>query len=71
MGNHNSSGVYIEKFQLVKPMNFYQVAPTIPFNLLVDSPLLKAEWKSVSMECGGQCVMTTGTPEMPEWSAES
>ena len=63
--------LYNEEFQLVKPMNFYQVAPTIPFNLLVGSLLLKAEWKSVAMERGGQCVMTTGTPEMPEWSAES
>ena len=63
--------LYIEEFQLVKPMNSYQVAPTIPFNLLVGSLLLKAEWKSASMECGEQCVMTPGTPEMPEWSAES
>ena len=41
-----------------------------PFDLL-GSPLMKAEWRSASMECGGQCVMTPGTPGMPEWSAES
>ena len=42
----------------------------VPFDLL-GSPLMKAEWRSASMECGGRYVMTRGIPEMPEWSAES
>ena len=49
----------------------YQVVLMIPFNLLVGSSLMKAEWRYASMECGGQCVMTPGTLEMPELHAES
>ena len=41
-----------------------------PFDL-VGSPLLKAEWRSVSMECGERCAMMAGTPEMPELCADS
>jgi len=37
-----------------------------PFDLLMASLLLKAEWNSVSMECGGLCVMTTGILVMLE-----
>ena len=46
--------------------NSYQVATVAPFDWLEDSPLMKAEWKSASMECGGECVMITGGPVMPE-----
>ena len=31
-----------------------------PFGWLVDSPLMKAEWRSASMECGGQYVTLVG-----------
>ena len=51
--------------------NSYQVALMAPFNWLVDSPLMKAEWRSVSMECGGQCVMIAGVPVMPGLCADS
>ena len=32
---------------------------------------MKAEWRSASMECGGQCVMIAGTLEMPKLYADS
>ena len=30
-----------------------------------------AEWRSASMECGGQCVMMAGITMMPELCADS
>ena len=33
--------------------------------------LMKAEWSSASMECGGQCVMIAGITMMPELCADS
>ena len=51
--------------------NSYQVALMAPFDWLVDSPLMKAQWRSVSMECGGQCVMIAGVPVMPKLCADS
>ena len=42
-----------------------------PFGWLVGSPLMKAEWRSASMEYGGQCVMIAGTLVMPELCADS
>ena len=42
-----------------------------PFDWVMDGPLMKAEWRSASMECGGQCVVIAGGPVMPEWSADS
>ena len=42
-----------------------------PFGWLVDDPLMKAEWRSASMECVGQCVMITGILVMPELCADS
>ena len=38
-------------------------------NSLVDNPLMKAEWRSVSMECGGQCVMVDGIVVMQQLCA--
>ena len=32
---------------------------------------MKAGLRSVSMECGGQCVMNTGIPVMPELCADT
>ena len=37
-----------------------------PFDWLMDSLLMKAGWRSVSMECGGQCVTLVGVVVMPE-----
>ena len=51
--------------------NSYQVVLMALFNLLEDGHLMKAEWRSASMECGGQCVVIAGGPVMPEWSADS
>ena len=34
-------------------------------------PNLKEEWRSVLMECGGQCAVTTGAAEMQQSSADS
>ena len=51
--------------------NSCQVALMVPFNLLVGSRLMKAEWRSASMEFGGQCVMITGIAMMPKLCAES
>ena len=48
-----------------------QVALMVPFDLLVGSPLMKAGWRSASMDCGGQCVMIAGDPVMPELCADS
>ena len=41
------------------------------FDLLVDDPLMKAEWRSASMECGGQCVTLVGIAMMPELCADN
>ena len=49
----------------------YQVVLMALFSWLVESPLMKAEWRSASMECGGQCVVIAGGPVMPEWSADN
>ena len=51
--------------------NSYQVALMTPFNWLGDNHLMKAEWRSVSMECGGQCVTIAGVPVMPVLCADS
>ena len=42
-----------------------------PFDWLVDDPLMKAEWRSASMECGGQCVTLAGAAVMPESCADN
>ena len=52
-------------------LNLYQVVIITPFDWLVDDPLMKAEWRSVSMECGGQCVMMDGITMMPKLCADS
>ena len=47
------------------------------FDWLVDDPLMKAEWRSASMECGGQCVtlvgisMVVGIAMMPKLCADN
>ena len=41
------------------------------FGWLVDGPLMKAEWRSASTECGGQCVIMDGIPMRPELCADS
>ena len=51
--------------------NSYQVALMAPFDLLVDNHLLKAGWRSASIECGGQCAIIAGDPMMPELCADS
>ena len=40
------------------------------FNWLVDDLLMKAEWRSASMECGGQYVTLAGMTMMPELCAD-
>ena len=42
-----------------------------PFDWLVDDPLMKAGWRSVSMDCGGQCVTLAGITMMPESCADN
>ena len=42
-----------------------------PFNWLGDNHLMKAEWRSASIECGGQCVIVAGVPVMPVLCADS
>ena len=64
------------KFRTVGTLDLYmfiscQVALMASFDWLVGSPLMKAEWRSALMECGGQCVMIAGGPVMPELSAGS
>ena len=46
-----------------------QVVLIMSFNLLVGSQPMKAEWRSASMECGGQCVMIA--LEVPKLCADS
>ena len=41
------------------------------FDWLVDDPLMKAEWRSASMECGEQCVMATGIVMMQQLCADN
>ena len=41
------------------------------FDWLMDDPLMKAEWRSASMECGGQCVTLVGVTMMPKLCADS
>ena len=41
------------------------------FDWLVDDPLMKAEWRSASMECGGQCVTHTGITMMQQLCADN
>ena len=41
------------------------------FSWLVDSPLMKAGWRSASMECGEQCVTLAGVAMMPELCADN
>ena len=41
------------------------------FGWLAGSPLMKAEWRSVPMECGEQCVMITGITMMQQLCADS
>ena len=48
-----------------------RVAAMGPFSWSVGSPLMKAEWRSVSMECGGQCVMVDGTAVMQQLCADN
>ena len=42
-----------------------------PFGWLVGGPLMKAEWRSASMECGEQCVTLVGVAVMPESCADN
>ena len=41
------------------------------FNWLVGDQLIKAGWRSASMECGGLCAVITGITVMPELCADS
>ena len=52
-------------------LNLYQVVLITPFDWLVDDPLMKAEWRSVSMECGGQCVTLAGVAMMQQLRADN
>ena len=42
-----------------------------PFVWFMDGPLMKAEWRSASMECGGQCVTLVGVAMMQELCADN
>ena len=42
-----------------------------PFGWLVGNTIMKAEWRSASMECGGQCVMMDGIAMMQELCADN
>ena len=42
-----------------------------PFVWLVDDLLMKAEWRSASMEYGGQYVTLAGAAVMPELCADN
>ena len=42
-----------------------------PFDWLVDGLLMKVEWRSASMECGGQYVTLVGVVVMPESYADN
>ena len=42
-----------------------------PFDWLVDGLLMKAEWRSASVECGEQCVTLAGVAVMPELCADN
>ena len=41
------------------------------FVWLMDQLRVQAEWRSVSMECGGQCVIQAGMTVMPELCADN
>ena len=41
------------------------------FVWLMDHWRVQAEWKSASMECGEQCVITGGITMMPELCADN
>ena len=41
------------------------------YGLLEDQTSMRAEWRSVLITSGGQCVMITGTTLMPLWSVSS
>ena len=41
------------------------------FAWLVDGPLMKVEWRSVSVECGGQCVTLVGVAVMSKLCADN
>jgi len=38
---------------------------------LVEQAVMKEEWRCVSMECGGLWLTVDGTPERPQWCANS
>ena len=42
-----------------------------PFDWLMDDPLMKAEWRFASMECGGQCVTLVGIIMMQQLCADN
>ena len=42
-----------------------------PFGWLVGSTIMKAEWRSASVECGGQYVMMDGIAVMQELCADN
>ena len=42
-----------------------------PFDWLMGDLLMKAEWRSASMECGGQCATLVGVVVMPELYADN
>ena len=42
-----------------------------PFACWVDDLLMKAEWRSALMECGGQFVTLVGVAVMPESCADN
>ena len=42
-----------------------------PFVWLMDGPLMKEGWRSVSMECGEQCVTLAGAAVMLELCADN
>ena len=42
-----------------------------PFGWLVGNPIMKAGWRSASMECGGQCVTMAGITMMQQLYADN
>ena len=54
-----------------KNQQLLRVVAMDPFGWLVDSLLMKAEWRSASMECGEQCVTLVGIVVMPELCADN
>ena len=54
-----------------KNQQLLRVVAMAPFGWSVDDHLMKAEWRSASMECGGQCVTLDGIVVMQELCADN